>query len=80
MVITIVDFTVGGHTAITTAGAITMPRSWWSRRAAITTTIDCFRRYEKKNPAAQVGFFIFVEFRFQQFESAVGSKDHLLGQ
>jgi len=34
-----VDFTVGGHTAITTAGAITMPRSWWSRRAAITTMI-----------------------------------------
>ena len=80
MVITIVDFTVGGHTDITTAGAITMPRSWSSRRAAITTTIDCFRQFEKENPAAQVGFSAFVEFRFQQFESAVGSNGHLLGQ
>jgi hypothetical protein len=34
----------------------------------------------RKNPAAQVGFFTFVEFCFQQFESAVGSKGHLLGQ
>ena len=74
------DFTVGGHTAITTAGAITMPKVVVVKvRAAITTMIDCFRRYDKKNPAAQVGFFIFVEFCFQQFELLLAPKV-ILGQ
>jgi hypothetical protein len=52
MAIMIAVFIVGGRMVITMAGAITMPRSWSLRRAAITTTIDCFRRYEKENPAA----------------------------